>query len=93
VNPVKTRNKLFRLFLLVFVYSSLNLGAPIYVDCQDLLPDEWLDLLGIPSPSRFSALKTNPSLHGESSALSDFLGNRCNSKKNRSRAFCWLLLA
>ncbi len=33
------------LFLLLF--SSVGFTSPVYLDCQDPEPDEWLDFLGI----------------------------------------------
>jgi hypothetical protein len=42
--------KFLKVLLLLSVFSSLSFTAPIYVDCQDPEPDEWLDIFGITGP-------------------------------------------
>ena len=41
------KKKFLRVLLFLSLISSLGFTAPLYVDCQDLDPDEWLDLFGI----------------------------------------------
>jgi hypothetical protein len=41
--------KSLRILLLLSLFSSLGLTAPVYGDFQDPEPDEWLDFFGIPN--------------------------------------------
>ena len=51
----------FRVFFFLILLSALGCTAPLYVECQDLYPDEYLDLFGISDPA--SALTTILSTH------------------------------
>ena len=42
------KKKFLRALLLLSLFSSLGFTAPVYVDCQDPEPDEWLDIFGMP---------------------------------------------
>lgn len=93
MNPVTTRQNLFRLFLLCFVYSILSFTAPLYVECQDIFPDEWLDIFGMLStPSISAPLRTTIRLFH--AVLVSFKltpkdhGLQCHDPGG----FCWLLL-
>ena len=77
VNSVKRRKKVFRLFLVFFLYSSLSFSVPFYVECENIFPDEWLDLFGIPFVSRISVdFRTTPTLRLVGSSFSAVIPNR-----------------
>lgn len=40
------KRRFFKVFLFLILFSSLGCTAPLYVECQDVYPDEWLDLFG-----------------------------------------------
>jgi hypothetical protein len=92
VKSVKRRRKFFRLFLVFFLYSSLSFSSPFYVECENIFPDEWLDLFGIPFASHVSTLKTKSSTYRAILAFSDSIAYERNSEYNRLGEFCWLLL-
>jgi hypothetical protein len=41
------KNDFFKVFFFLILFSPLSCTAPLYVECQDLYPDEYLDLFGI----------------------------------------------
>ena len=41
----------FRVLVFLILLSSLGLTTPLYVECEDSYPDEYLDLFGIPNIS------------------------------------------
>jgi hypothetical protein len=45
------KKEFFRVFFFLILLSPLGLTTLLYVECQDLYPDEWLDLFGIPNIS------------------------------------------
>lgn len=70
---MKTRNRLSIVFLLFILYSSLSFSTPLFVECQDVYPDEGLDLFGIPCNSLdFTNTLTASRI---ASSFSDFIPN------------------
>ena len=54
------KEKFLRVLLLLSLFSSLGFTAPLYVGCEDVFPDEWLDLLGlIQSPTALKVILTS----------------------------------
>lgn len=62
---MKNRNRLLRELSFFTLFSSLIFGGAQYVECQNLYPDEILDLFGTPNNSGGSLTisKCHPSVY------------------------------
>ena len=80
----KARRNLLRLFLLLTLFSSLSFTSPFYVECEDVYPDEWLDLFGIPSISVVLLKSTLPP-NSVDQLISDSTPDDCALRYNASR--------
>ena len=40
------KRRFFKVLVIFILFSSMGCTGPLYVECQDLYPDEWLDLFG-----------------------------------------------
>jgi hypothetical protein len=54
----------FRVFFFLILLSPLGLTTPFYIECQDLYPDEYLDLFGIThsAPALTTILTNHPAI-------------------------------
>jgi len=67
----KAGNCLSTAVLFLVLFSSLSLSTPACMECQDVYPDEWLDLFGIPrNPVSFTIIFAS-----QQAADADFASN------------------
>lgn len=65
------KKKFLRVLLLLTLFSSLGFTASLYVECQDVSPDEWLDFFGIVHLSASSTVKLTTEPTGFPNSIPD----------------------
>ena len=74
----------FTLFLSFILFAFLSFTPPLYVECENLCPDEILDLVGIPENSGgpLTILKYHPSVCCFSNLFPKAHSARCHESGN-----------